>query len=94
MSTFTSTIDPTSAFCFGSYKNRHIATYQHGQSWLVYLDEVMLPNLRFASSSDGLRWLRGRIDGTAQPKVQRSGVRAKQQRDPARGPALESECRA
>ena len=62
MSTLSLAINTSPVFCLGTYKDRNIATYQVHGGWVVYLDDIMQHNLTFATASDGLMWLRRRVD--------------------------------
>lgn len=57
----------TETFRSEFHRGRAIATLQHQGSWLVYLDNVLQPNSRFATAEEALDWLRCRID-QPQPK--------------------------
>lgn len=49
-------------FVSESYHGRQVATFHHGQEWLVYIDRVMQPDRLFACAEDALRWLHRKVD--------------------------------
>jgi hypothetical protein len=60
-----STADTTFSFWSDTYHGRQIAAYRQGSDWLVYLDNVMLPNRAFASVEDAIHWLHHKVDDVA-----------------------------
>jgi hypothetical protein len=57
----------TEAFWSDSYRGHTIATLNHGDGWLVYLDHVLQHNKLFVTAEAAVAWLRRQIDTTAAP---------------------------
>jgi hypothetical protein len=57
----------TDEFWSDSYRGHTIATLNHGNGWLVYLDHVLQHNKLFATAEAAVAWLRRQIDTTAEP---------------------------
>ena len=58
MSTQSHSATENPSFISESSHGRQIATFQHSQGWLVYIDRVMQPNRQFGCAEDALKWLR------------------------------------
>jgi hypothetical protein len=54
-----------SEFWSDRYHGHTIATLNHGNGWLVYLDHVLQHNKLFATAEAAVAWLRRQIDTAA-----------------------------
>jgi hypothetical protein len=66
--------DNVEKFWSDTYHGHTIAVFNHGGSWLAYLDHALQPRMLFVTAEAAVAWLRQRIDGLAAPK---RGVRAR-----------------
>ena len=57
--------DDFDAFWSDSYRGHIIATLNHGNGWLVYLDHVLQHNKAFVSAEAATAWLRRKVDAAA-----------------------------
>jgi len=63
------TPNQTDAFWSDSYRGHAIATLNHGEGWLVYLDHVLQHNKLFVTADAAVRWLRQRIDSSSRQRA-------------------------
>ena len=57
--------DEAPSFWSDTYRGRTIAVFNHGGSWLAYLDHAMQPRVLFATAEAAFAWLRRRVDNSA-----------------------------
>jgi hypothetical protein len=62
MSSSFNTAGAPASFWSGTHLGRQIATSQHGNGWVVYLDRIMLANRTFGCSQDAVRWLQRKVE--------------------------------